>query len=191
MPFDYNSFMTGVIIGLKLGRVPKGRIPPLPSGRYILKEDGTPIVTESLVSQEATIYQKGTWYQYPQGSPYYPAYFRLQPGTSYFLYARFTDISASDPALVVWVNTYTSSLGRFRAEYTYDPVSGPIYTHGIEWDPNPAFHYMNMDLTYNQVNPFQYAPPPEGTTVFEGSFYSDLPLLLLGLKPLPLITEGG
>ena len=55
MPFDYESFMTGVITGLKLGRVPKGRKPPTPSGRYILTESGEFMVTEPTVTQETMI----------------------------------------------------------------------------------------------------------------------------------------
>lgn len=48
MPFDYDSFMTGVITGLKLGRSPTGRIPPVPSGDYMITEiDEDRMITES------------------------------------------------------------------------------------------------------------------------------------------------
>lgn len=49
MPFDYNSFLQGVQTGLRLGRTSPGRVPPqppVPSGKYILAEDGTVIITE-------------------------------------------------------------------------------------------------------------------------------------------------
>lgn len=47
MPFDYESFITGVITGLKLGRPPQGRITPPISDSYIITEDGDEIITES------------------------------------------------------------------------------------------------------------------------------------------------
>lgn len=48
MPFDYESFMTGVITGLKLGRVPNGRTPPAPSNDYMITEiDEERMITES------------------------------------------------------------------------------------------------------------------------------------------------
>lgn len=67
MPFDYESFMTGVITGLKLGRVPKGRTPPTPHGRYILTESGSKVLTESPISIEASIYNTGEWYSSASG----------------------------------------------------------------------------------------------------------------------------
>lgn len=48
MPFDYESFMAGVMTGLKLGRVPKGRTPPVPSNDYMITEiDEDRMITES------------------------------------------------------------------------------------------------------------------------------------------------
>lgn len=48
MPFDYESFMKGVITGLKLGRVPKDRKPPIPGGNYMITEiDEDRMITES------------------------------------------------------------------------------------------------------------------------------------------------
>ena len=48
MPFDYNSFIQGVAVGLKLGRSPKERTPPAPSGDYMITEiDEDRMITES------------------------------------------------------------------------------------------------------------------------------------------------
>lgn len=48
MPFDYESFMTGVVAGLKLGRTEKGRTPPAPSNDYMITEiDEERMITES------------------------------------------------------------------------------------------------------------------------------------------------
>lgn len=54
MPFDYESFMAGLITGLKLDRPSKNRKPPLPPNSYIIteyeddiiSEDGDVLVTE-------------------------------------------------------------------------------------------------------------------------------------------------
>lgn len=48
MPFDYESFVQGVITGLKLSRSPTGRIPPAPSNDYMITEiDEERMITES------------------------------------------------------------------------------------------------------------------------------------------------
>ena len=48
MPFDYDSFMQGVMTGLRLGRIPKERTPPTPSGDYMITEiDEERMITES------------------------------------------------------------------------------------------------------------------------------------------------
>lgn len=48
MTLDYESFMTGVITGLKLGRSPIGRTPPVPGGDYMITEiDEDHMITES------------------------------------------------------------------------------------------------------------------------------------------------
>lgn len=60
MPIDYNSFMTGVITGLKLGRTKLGRQPPVPSGRYILTESGEKVLTE-LNSPSLILLGTGEW----------------------------------------------------------------------------------------------------------------------------------
>lgn len=48
--FDYKSFMAGLQVGRRIrlwdAAANKPPMPPTPSGRYILMEDGTPIMTE-------------------------------------------------------------------------------------------------------------------------------------------------
>ena len=49
MPFDYNSFMKGLITGMQLPRTPGNILPPLPpvpSDQYILTESGVYVLTE-------------------------------------------------------------------------------------------------------------------------------------------------
>lgn len=64
MPFDKESFIKGYLIGVNLSRAPggQGRKPDIPHGKYILAEDGTPIITETLSSTDVTIYPIGDWY---------------------------------------------------------------------------------------------------------------------------------
>ena len=61
MSFDQNSFMAGLLTGYKLGRGPKTRQPPPPSGIYILAEDGTPIITEIEFPDDVTLYGSFEW----------------------------------------------------------------------------------------------------------------------------------
>lgn len=65
MPFDRDSFLKGVITGMRLPRTPGGRPPfePVPSGKYILAEDGRNIVKENVTREDVSIYESGVWYQ--------------------------------------------------------------------------------------------------------------------------------
>ena len=49
MSFDYDSFLQGVMTGLKLGRPPKYRMPPepIPEDSYMITEDDNRMITES------------------------------------------------------------------------------------------------------------------------------------------------
>ena len=47
MPIDYNSFMAGLQVGLRLQRPPEGRKPPAPSEAYMITEDDDRMITES------------------------------------------------------------------------------------------------------------------------------------------------
>lgn len=67
MPFDYNSFLKGVITGMQLPRVPGHVVPPQPpvtSGKYILTETGVQIITEKVGSGLASFYGFGTIPEY-------------------------------------------------------------------------------------------------------------------------------
>lgn len=64
--FDYKSFMAGLQVGRRIrlwdASANKPPMPPAPSGRYILMEDGTPIVTELTPPDNVLLYSTGVWY---------------------------------------------------------------------------------------------------------------------------------
>jgi len=62
MPFDYNSFMQGVITGLRLGRTKSGRQPPVPSDMYIITEAGQHVIAEYDQPPDVTTVQFASWY---------------------------------------------------------------------------------------------------------------------------------
>lgn len=65
MRYDKQSFLAGLHTGLRLGRDPIGRNPPAPHEKYILTEDGIPIITEYSEPQpygDVSIYMFGVWY---------------------------------------------------------------------------------------------------------------------------------
>ena len=200
MPFDYNSFLQGVQTGLRLGRTSPGRVPPMPpvpSGRYILTESGEKIITETLATSEATLYQMGQWYSYPdgytyQGGPLY-GYFRIirsvTQDSPVFFYARLTDFGASEPVCVVWRYQDHASPWGYRAQYTSNPSGGAIvdlsnYQQSLGW-----YYVENITYTLKVVSESTLIPIPDGTQIFEGSLSEDLPQFLLSLKVQPIITE--
>lgn len=69
MPFDRDSFLRGVITGMRLPRTPGGQKPfiPVPSGKYILSESGVRLITEDsnpAIESNATFYATGRYYPY-------------------------------------------------------------------------------------------------------------------------------
>lgn len=201
MELDYNSFMMGVMTGLKLHRPPAGRKPPAPSGRYILTESGEQIITE-YSSAEVTLYRIGQWVPYPEGNYYYPGYYRLTCRNSsgnyipdeprYYFYARFTDVQTSDPVMVLWVHSdISTSIGRYGADYTSDPDGGQVIHWNMSWDLTPGYSYQTYhdSIIYNYLEPSYYVPAPENGLIYEGSFYVDLPRFILSIGSQPMITE--
>lgn len=58
MPFDKDSFLKGVITGMRLPRTPGGERPfrPIPGRKFILTESGDHVITEKVGSGLATFY---------------------------------------------------------------------------------------------------------------------------------------
>lgn len=143
MPFDYESFMQGVITGLKLGRVPRGRTPPALHGRYILTESGEKMLTELSVAWDGvSVFNTGEWYplveplvsggitytEARQKTRVYDGNNVLLAADAKFIYAELqTGYSSPGQAVLYWIGlTETPVL----AEYTTDlrnPVTGEEY----------------------------------------------------------------
>ena len=195
MELDYNSFMAGVMTGLKLHRPPAGRKPPAPSGRYILTESGEKIITE-YSSSEVTLYRIGQWIPYPEGYSfrgYYRVMCRRQSGNyipddpRYYFYGSFTDLGIGVTARVLWVPSGTS-IGRYGVDYTSDPNGGQIIDLGIDYSLTPGFDY-NNEIKYYYMVPSTYDPVPNDALIYEGAFYEELPRFILGLGSQPMLTE--
>lgn len=64
--FDYKSFMAGLQVGRRIrlwdASANKPPMPPTPSGRYVLMEDGTPIVAEQPDWGEVSVIDSDVWY---------------------------------------------------------------------------------------------------------------------------------
>lgn len=77
MSFDRDSFLKGVITGMRLPRTPGGQkpLPPVPQGKYILTESGQRIMMEKPDDPEGIIMTPGEWYTFPNSYPV--QYFRL------------------------------------------------------------------------------------------------------------------
>lgn len=199
MSFDYESFMTGVLTGLKLGRSPKGRTPPAPSWRYILTESGEHILAEGYSTDEVTIFNVGTWYQRPgssytgweQNLQYVPDIFRPTPDyPTYYFFARFPDTVPAGALVTFWSKdeAYAKCMVRYK-----DP-QGTITT---DFEVDDAYSGGTTDLfTYRVfLGPFvtqpSYFNPPDGAGVFTGGYHVDLDRFMSSLANRPLITEGG
>lgn len=190
MSFDYNSFLIGVQTGLKLGRPPLGRVPPTPtpSGRYILMEDGTPIVTELAVNPYASIYNSNTWYG----------------NIRYRVISSISSIGPIDCKLFfanITSGLTPSALGTYLVgfHFTNDPslLNAYVYVDAEEeletyWRLTHGFgtgtQYQGAYSDYKIGSSF---PKPEGTIIFEGSYDE---VINFGWNtqydtPLPLITE--
>ena len=63
MIVDIRSFFAGLHTGLRLGRVEGGRRPPVPSGKYILTEEGRKIYAErAYITGDFSVYEAGQFY---------------------------------------------------------------------------------------------------------------------------------
>lgn len=77
MPFDKNSFLRGVITGMRLPRTP-GKVPPftpVSSGKYILMESGERIIMERPDDPDGIIMNPGVWYK--DANAYPDMYYRM------------------------------------------------------------------------------------------------------------------
>jgi len=63
MRYDLNSFIAGIMTGMRLSRVPGGKQKPAPSGVYIMSEDDHKIIAEQERNWNGvTIFDTDIWY---------------------------------------------------------------------------------------------------------------------------------
>lgn len=190
MPFDYNSFMTGVLTGLRLGRIPKERTPPTPSGRYILTEQGVPIVEEWVSPQNVDIYDINTWY----------------PGTRYSDYYIDAEVVETDINIeFTWMNFSSPTRWFFWQDSLYDTVNYVVLSES-DFSQQGYIVYKDKEGIISQaiyggfsraqaVSDMYYGSFPTAYRINNASMFvgteSDLINFLLDLKHKPMITEGG
>lgn len=216
MPFDYDSFMQGVITGLKLGRVPGGRRPPVPSGRYILTESGTHVLSEQPNYGDVSVLDSSTWFALTtpkvisgvtyteviinvgwniSGSSPIPDYI-IMP--SKFFYVVNTASVVQGKHLVVFTNSpsieSTTSCRVFARLRTADGVetsysySSGSPRKGVTADGN-SYYY---DLLHNDVmNDNTIIPADIEEVLYAYGVEQGVENYMNGLQYLPLITEGG
>ena len=190
MPFDYDSFIQGVITGLKLGRVPKGRTPPTPSGRYILTETGVPLVGEWLSPGYVDFYNIDTWY----------------PGTRYSDYHIDSEVVETDIDIeFTWMNFSSPTRWFFWHNTLYDTVQYVVLSES-DFSRQGYIIYRNKEGTISQavyggfntainISEVYYSYSPttyriSGANMFAGT-QQELTNFLSDLKQKPMITEGG
>ena len=181
MPFDYESFMQGVMTGLKLGRIPKERTPPVPSGKYILTESGDHVILEYETVSETTTIRFNQWYtDYEHGTVkvvdgYNPSfdgayffwcYLEQSDGTFAKTFVVYSDSSA--PAQIDWIGTNDQRLWRWNIYGSYARAG------------NYYYNYSDMVGDFTPVDSLL----PYLTT-------AELYNLITNIGPTPLITDGG
>lgn len=203
MPFDYESFMQGVITGLKLGRVPKGRTPPAPSGRYILTESGEKMLTEFLPPEEdVQLYSTGVWYY----TIYHTLYgyqdrrrFRWSGDKELQLFAY--RYNSEDKRRVMFLSESSLIGSKIYLDYeeeTYNTTTGQweIHTETTEYnvtseDTAGVFRVWSAMFVFSGGTPYNW--PDFEYKAFQGyaPYYTDVLPYVASFKAIPMITEGG
>lgn len=193
MPFDRDSFLKGVITGMRLPRTPGGQrpFPPVPPGRYILTESGEHILTEleseTILEFGATnvVYNNPIWSNSR-------VVLSVSDGKTYsffgaYAYGTYRYVLISRESFVGKTITYFYSWGpnddptRFQGEVS----EGPIEEGYIPSQGGAYFMYVftSVDgyplISTNDMTYFRYS--------------SDFVLvnLVANISSSPLITEGG
>lgn len=190
---DYKSFIAGVQLGrrLRIWDAVRLKQPPVPSGVYILAEDGTPIITE-VFPFEVTNFIGGEWYSYSRYAGWYwdsavvetgitaRLMYNASPGPNYFAWK-----TTNEFALVLWSedpdiigrNAYTvERLQSGGSITTIQTISGAMQRqdagNGIYWTWGIPEYYR----------------PDNVTKWFDGGT-PDLMQFMQSINPKYLITE--
>lgn len=201
MPFDYNSFLQGVQTGLRLGRTSPGRVPPMPpvpGGRYILTENGVPVITEKIVFSEVDLVILNVWYETKE--PYIFRDVLYQQA----MYEAVNFDGNNVPAQIFCAQRENQYYGLILAVQDYSRVEPPRVALFTRRKNNDGFE---IDVTVRSFsvygptsNGFWYAMRwvanlvPTNIRCLDLTYTLDtanaIREYLEGLGPCPLITEG-
>ena len=191
---DYNSFIQGVITGLKLGRVPEGRTPPVPSGKYILTESGNKVLSEKVISTDATLYRFGETYNavvyssdtgdtiLDRGTISYIKHSGGDTSNLCIFYVQLTDISGGARGRVTMNIGGECDFDSYQLRWTYD---GPEYSEFGWFNISGVKQYA---LQYGGYGSYLGRCVPEDAVTFKGT-KAELELYIAGLSNIPMITE--
>lgn len=191
MPFDYDSFMQGVLTGLRLGRIPKERTPPTPSGGYILTESGEHILTE--LESETILTFGATNVVY--NNPVYPnsrLVLSVSDGKTYSIFgARYGSQSELQYVLI----SRESFVGKtITYSYSWGSASNPIQGSVSEGPIEEGYHPSQGGAYFMYVFTAALGYPPinaNDMTYFSYNAEFVLVNLVANISSSPLITEGG
>lgn len=114
---DYKSFIAGVQLGrrLRIWDAVRLKQPPVPSGVYILTEDGTPIITE-VFPFEVTNFIGGEWYMFSQYASFRPDAAVVDTGFA----VRLQRVGGNTPNYFMWLDTENNRI--WEIWWTDDPT---------------------------------------------------------------------
>lgn len=198
MPFDRDSFLNGVITGMRLPRTPGGQRPnpPVPGG-YILTESGIAVVMEGLEPPtDVSIYAFDRWYDatlYSDGYPFSPV---RESGIEYEV-QQVGGLSAV--YYFYWVGYYLDDALSLVVVSENDLTNFNIVGNRRDDDESPIeFVFSGRVYIPSRAEDFYYYTfgraactcRPDGMTYFDGTA-AELKAFISGIKHHRLITEGG
>lgn len=200
MPFDRESFIKGYMTGLNLSRAPggQGRKPDVPSGKYILAEDGTKIITEKMQTSGVTFYPANITVFVQEGSTQ-DTYFKNESETAVYYFLAIIDGQYRSVIL-----TKTDADGKIEQYNGYGrppdrEVQWFLIMREVWYKSGTA--YWTQDIVLKQAGIYYYAlnypvnpadlrvvPNYESISRFEGT-REELDEYIASLSYIPLITE--
>lgn len=191
--------------GLKLGRVPKGRTPPAPHGRYILTESGEHILTEITPPDNVPLYSTGVWYDTIQHIVYdYPnkRRFRWSGDTELQIFGFYFNGDSS--RWIMFISDSPLSGTTFYFDWEHEVLNPSTWEYEVVVDTTPYivptgeyfpsragnFYVNTISFTFNTGSLYDY-PDFEYKEFSRTETLNDVCDYVATFKASPLITEGG